>query len=230
MGEYQVDILDFEDSFTWNIACELEMIGLTSQIIPFSSVQNHLIKCKNNTSVKKILLFGPGPGHPDEYIFLQNHIAELLGFNNYFFMGICLGHQLLWKTLGVGTIQSDYPMHGQSVDVTLPNWNYFSKYLRGKKVAVQKYNSLKLDHKSLHEQLDEHVFFQEESLIGQFKRGITYQFHPESVGTTYRSEFFLGLKNFLYNESDENSNPHRRHLRSKTYSIPQTDVGESIFL
>jgi len=38
---------------------------------------------------------------------------------------------------------------------------------------------------------------QDELMMTTFKNGLTYQFHPESVGTSYRSLFFGTLDKYL---------------------------------
>ena len=71
-----VTICDFEDSFTYNIFSELNRIGVDSNVVSFSGIKEFLQKMMN-TKDRHVIILGPGPGHPSEYLFLQETILNL---------------------------------------------------------------------------------------------------------------------------------------------------------
>ena len=120
--------------------------------------------------------------------------------DNLFHLGVCLGHQIIGRVQGDKVIRSQMPLHGQAVPLKIPSWEgFFPKKTWNRNIQVQRYNSLTVRRRkvlgSLSEVLDENG----EVLIRSFKQGISYQFHPESVGTSFPSLFFEPLKYFLYN-------------------------------
>ena len=93
-------------------------------------------------------------------------------------MGICLGHQLIGLVDGFEIRKSLKPMHGEQVSIL------FNK----KYTWVQRYNSLALF---------ESARSSDEILIREWSRGVSYQFHPESIGTLNNSIFFKDLLHFI---------------------------------
>lgn len=202
----QATIIDFNDSFTYNIASELETLGVMSQIISWENCYEFL----NQTIFKErhALILGPGPGNPTDYESIFSQISKVILNPNIFFMGICLGHQIYWKMRGIDSVRSKNPMHGQAIKVELPDWNSFIGF-SGKTIFVQRYNSLVLNisESQFIKKFNDFqgLFYDDECLITRFNRGLTYQFHPESVGTSCPSIFFAPLSNFLYNQGYEGS-------------------------
>jgi anthranilate synthase component 2 len=192
-------LLDFEDSFTYNIVAVLREEGLFPEVIPFAEVSEFLESFW--PMEKTIVIYGPGPGAPTDHRDLYPKIAKLLQHPLVFHLGICLGHQLLWNLMGV-KIDRIPPVHGQAVTLNIPPWGgYFEQKDWGRRTWVQRYNSLALsgvdpnDRRFIFDQKREVV------LAGRFERGLTYQFHPESVGTSDPHIFFGHCHRFLYNDS-----------------------------
>ena len=75
-------------------------------------------------------------------------------------------------------------------------------FLLPRRITVQKYNSLTVKlNKNDCEALEEKGFYlyldSHELVMSRHKRLLTYQFHPESIGTTCPQLFFKPLLNFL---------------------------------
>lgn len=197
-----IDILlcDFEDSFTYNIYSELTQIYAPERIEVCAYTDQQKILDFIIGSEKKILILGPGPGHPDDYLKETKFIVDALRSKNIFIMGICLGHQLVWHKLGAKIVKSVSPCHGQKVSYALKS-KFWKALFHDKKIEVQRYNSLAVELNTVQkvktlknlEILADH----NEVIASYADRLITYQFHPESVGTTFPQTYFSVLKDFL---------------------------------
>ena len=200
-----ISLLDFNDSFTFNIATYLGLLGYSFQVIPFCRISSFLKSPFLFDSVH-VLVYGPGPGHPDEYSELFPSIKELFSCNKLFHLGICLGHQVIGRVFGDEVVRSMTPMHGQTVPLKVPSWkNHFPQEAWGRSVHVQRYNSLAIKGVNAKGGFKEVLDENDEVLMRSFEQGVSYQFHPESIGTSFPSLFFEPLNNFLYNFKYEKS-------------------------
>lgn len=189
-------LCDFEDSFTYNIFTELKLSGLKVMIVPKKKVPSFLEE-KMNTTQKEIIILGPGPGHPKEYKETLMALKKALTFSHLYFYGICLGHQLICECLGLAVERSCRPIHGESVLIDLSE-EISQRFNLERNLSVQRYNSLavRMNEKVKYElkKLEVDYFYLQDDLMGiKGKNFLSYQFHPESVGTTFRSQFFRGL-------------------------------------
>lgn len=183
-------LLDFDDSFTYNIASELSLLGLDCQVVHWS---NHcaVFHQLQTSQLASALILGPGPGHPDEYQEILPELRKLIGSERISILGICLGHQLLARMMGVEVVKSSLPLHGQSVDFAVPAW--LDQEFAGKTLQVQRYNSLTFFGRGMPADWQWSGNSDGEVMIMRHKNLLSYQFHPESVGTSYREIFFKPL-------------------------------------
>lgn len=171
----KITIVDFEDSFTYNIANVLFPFEKNIEVVGHRDFFRDT-KLLLNTSGKKAIIFGPGPGHPEEYRKYFEQIKTLMADENIYVMGICLGHQMMALAHGYKIKKSIEQIHGQSVEI----------FFNGISTRVQRYNSLA-------------VFVDENEInICEYKQAISYQFHPESVGTIQNDIFFERLLAFIH--------------------------------
>lgn len=176
-------LVDFEDSFTYNIAAEFEALGRPVEVIPWRGLT---LPAQTRPG---LLVLGPGPGHPDEY-----PIEEILlawWKSGVPLGGICLGHQLIARFLGLPVTRSVLPAHGEAFVWRVPaKWR--KQHRLPTFVEVQRYNSLAVPARALPrgwsgwEESGEWVAF-------SHARALSFQFHPESVGTSCPRQFFLPL-------------------------------------
>jgi anthranilate synthase component 2 len=176
----KIYIIDFEDSFTFNIATELFKYEQDIQVVShsdffsFKEFPKYVEKFKTPTAI----VLGPGPGDPEEYREYFPLINILRSNPMVYLMGICLGHQIFALIDGMSVRASLKPTHGGQVKINFDSRN----------MLVQRYNSLGVF---------ESPIGKNEIQVRQWTRGVSYQFHPESIGTENRSLFFKDLLDFL---------------------------------
>ncbi len=175
----QALFLDFEDSFTYNLIQEVEEIGVSVQLINWEKFTGE--------EEADLLILGPGPGHPDDYSAIFNKINAWLKDGKNIF-AVCLGHQIIWKLKGFEIIPSIRPIHGQSVELPISKDVASWINLEGP-LKVQRYNSLAVKYSRFMD-LELQIIDGEELMLAKSSQIISYQFHPESVGTNCRKSFF----------------------------------------
>ena len=172
----KIIIIDFEDSFTFNIASVLFPYEKSISVISHQDFFKTHLNNYLNSKKRHALILGPGPGHPNEYKKYFIEIEKLRKLKNFYIMGICLGHQILGLIDNKIISKSKKQIHGQTIFIEV----------NGLQQAVQRYNSLS-------------VYVDDTEVnISRFERGISYQFHPESIGTDSNSLYFIELLNFIH--------------------------------
>lgn len=171
----KITIVDFDDSFTYNIASTVYTFETNCSVVHHKKFFEN-IKDQKISDEKMAIIFGPGPGHPELYRQYIPQIKWLLEQPQVYLMGICLGHQLMGSVFGHEIHEVLDQLHGVAVDFQF----------NGAVIKVQRYNSLGVfkDDKEL--------------MMMKWTRGISYQFHPESVGTENNQIFFEELLNFIH--------------------------------
>jgi anthranilate/para-aminobenzoate synthase component II len=177
-------LLDFEDSFTYNVVQELTRLGFEVRVELWSDFEE--------LPSEGLLVLGPGPGHPDDYERIFPLLRKWLEEKRPLF-GVCLGHQIFWKLNGAEVLRSKEPLHGQKVKLDLsPKWKTWLGV--GGTVFVQRYNSLAvLSQSAVAPHGVENFVQDDEILISKGPKILTYQFHPESIGTSFRREFMRAV-------------------------------------
>lgn len=172
--------IDFEDSFSYNLVQALADAGFEVDVLSWKDYEV-------NPS-EGLLVLGPGPGHPDDYQKTFPLLKQWLNDERPFF-GVCLGHQIFWRLQYEDIVRSKEPLHGQKIKMELSEeWREWLN-IPGE-VFVQRYNSLTvIGQSALRNPYFQNFIQNDEILITRAPRVITYQFHPESIGTTYRKEF-----------------------------------------
>lgn len=197
-------LIDFEDSFTLNIASELFRQEIEVEVVHY---QDFFSNTSNSKLGQQKIILGPGPGHPHEYfnqLDLKHGISKLLSNQSNRIVGICLGHQLLGLTLGLEIVESVDKCHGVVVRHFVSEQSHcFPNSLHNCEVELQRYNSLALKIEDDSKLLNSHIYFEQdknkEIICLRSDQFLSYQFHPESIGTFYRDEIFSYIKEYLYN-------------------------------
>ena len=208
-----IALFDFEDSFTYNLYSDLKK---------FLSVDFGDIKVFHWTKLTDLklqdydlIVLGPGPGHPDEYSKIFPTVRSLISDKTNCFFAVCLGHQVLWRSLGAKVERLKSPIHGQGLELNIPLGSIWSnqQLCPQGKCLVQLYNSLSVDISHVKKlNICLNLLDRNNQLYGcHFKNGLSYQFHPESVGTSCPDLFFRAMTKISYNKFDGLKN--RRHIR-----------------
>lgn len=189
-----VYLIDFDDSFVFNIFSELTLRGIPSKIIHYTKLPDKAQLQLENASV----ILGPGPGSPSEYANLKGWLTSILNNNMIRIIGICLGHQILCECLGADIIKSNTIIHGETIHYKLDDT--WKNILKSKKlsISVQRYNSLAATFSADSVQklsVDWNLYFDKnECIMLENHQCFSCQFHPESIGTEKNEIFFDLIK------------------------------------
>ncbi|WP_372654454.1 hypothetical protein [Halobacteriovorax sp.] len=184
----KVAIIDFDDSFTFNIYSILKDLRVEAYVIDFKKVQIDFLSDFTH------VLLGPGPGHVDDYDSIFPLVDKLILDSlseRYKLLGICLGHQLIHYRLGREIKLLNSPIHGQSFKFKFPISEYLSKELQDNELQLQFYNSWGVVNEKSNLDFDLEIHGHSDEIIASFSKNITtYQFHCESVGTSCQRDLF----------------------------------------
>jgi anthranilate/para-aminobenzoate synthase component II len=176
-------LIDFDDSFTHNIASEFYLLGFPCRVISWRNWN------APEAELPGLLVLGPGPGHPDDYG-IETHMMSWWK-SGVPIVGICLGHQMIARFLGLPVVRAKHPCHGETVDLITPE-DWRKRLNLPRQIQVQRYNSLAVKQRQLPRGWQGWAH-EGEWLAFRHKRVISYQFHPESVGTSCPEKFFRPL-------------------------------------
>lgn len=180
-------IIDFYDSFTYNIAHYVEKLKVEVDVI-----RHDELTLSTLTEYDKIIL-SPGPGLPSEKTNLHSVINDFVGKKPI--LGVCLGMQAIGLFLGGKLINQAFVKHGIQESVTIVKESVLLEQLPAK-FSVGLYHSWAVG------ELDEHFVtaISENDVImaiessSQLLFGV--QFHPESIMTEYGLEILSNFINF----------------------------------
>lgn len=178
----KIILVDFDDSFTFNILGELKQIGFSCQVVHWTDLTpEHQFD---------LLILGPGPGHPHDYAplfpLLKVHLASKK------ILGICLGHQIIWNLQDALVTRSKDPLHGEKMRLILDS--FWKDFFQKDELIVQRYNSLAvLEHSVISDA--KLLSIDNEVMMSLQQQVIGLQFHPESLGTCSRSHLFRRIMN-----------------------------------
>jgi len=181
-------ILDNYDSFTYNLAQYVQMLG-----------EEVLVKRNDEVTPEEVLSSGlkglilsPGPGRPEAAGIMPRLIPML---NDVPTLGVCLGHQAIGYAFGGKVIRAKRLMHGKLSPITHNGEDIFKGVPQNTQVV--RYHSLVLERESLPECLEITAESDDGEIMGIRHRELPLfgiQYHPESILTQTGKR---QLKNFI---------------------------------
>ncbi len=188
-GATRTLIVDNYDSFTYNLAQYLEMLGSEVPVRRNDEIDLEGIRALAPTH----LVISPGPGGPADAGVSCAVVREFTG--EIPILGVCLGHQVIGYAAGGSVVRSRIPVHGKTSMVHHDGRGVFAGL--ASPTTVTRYHSLMVDGENLPECLE---------ISGRTGDGIVMslrhrehrvegvQFHPESILT---GDGMRMLENFL---------------------------------
>jgi anthranilate synthase/aminodeoxychorismate synthase-like glutamine amidotransferase len=185
----RVLLLDNQDSFTWNLAQALSVLGARVEVEASDSLS--LTRVRDGTF--DALVVSPGPGRPERAGRSVEAVREAP--RTMPVLGVCLGHQAAAVAFGGRVVHAPRPVHGKTSAVRHDGTGVF-RGLPSPFVATR-YHSLCVEPRSLPDSLLATAWSDDGVLMGLRHRTLPLegvQFHPESILTGW-GERLLG--NFL---------------------------------
>lgn len=188
----KIIMLDNLDSFTYNLVDEFECLGYQPTIYRNTLTADYIVEQLKQAEITYaagvILVLSPGPGDPSHAGCLMELIRKTVG--KYPILGICLGHQALIQHYGGVIGRAPKIVHGKSSNITHNGDGAFEHITNP--LPVARYHSLIAT--KMPEKLEMIAYFDEINgerltMAVQNKKDaiLAFQFHPESILTTYGS-------------------------------------------
>jgi len=188
----KIIMLDNLDSFTYNLVDEFQCLGYEPLIyrntLPIEYILEQLDQTAKNNPQGVILVLSPGPGDPTHAGCLMELIKHTVG--KFPILGICLGHQALIQHYGGVIGRAPEIVHGKSSNIEhtaegaflnianpLPVARYHSLVATQMPDTIEMIAQFTTDKNIL---LPMAVQHSKDAVLG-------FQFHPESILTTYGS-------------------------------------------
>ncbi|MGX7589430.1 aminodeoxychorismate/anthranilate synthase component II [Candidatus Vidania fulgoroideorum] len=182
-------LIDHYDSFTYNIYEFFGSFKKKVYVVKYNFVNKILIKL---IFYKPIIIIGSGPKNPKFYIKTLKILKAF--YKNLFFLGICLGHQIIAIFLGFFIKKSKNIIHGSLTKIKI-----FKSFLNifNKKIDVIRYNSLTVfKKKKIKTKILSNELKSKEIMIIYNKKFkiLSFQYHIESFFSKLKKKL---IKNYL---------------------------------
>lgn len=182
--------IDNEDDFIYMLSHMMTRLGYETLIVRYDH-----FKIEDYNSKEHLVVIGPGPGNPNDLgnykIKILFDITKKLLNSDIKVLGICLGHQIISKTLGFTLTKSIIPSQGMQKNIVF----------MGKKQYVGFYNSffaindINMDYREQGLQVE---FDDDEKIIYiKGEKFVSFQFHVESILTQNGIEILEKAMNYL---------------------------------
>ncbi len=202
----KIVMLDNLDSFTYNLVDEFQTLGFEPVVyrntLSATFILAEIDKIQQVPNQQVLLVLSPGPGNPSHAGCLMDLIEKSVGKTPI--LGICLGHQALIQYFGGIIDRAPEIVHGKSSSIEHNQQGVFNHVVNP--LPVARYHSLVATKVPSALDITAHfttvqgdhlpmaIEHQQAAIIG-------FQFHPESILTTYGSnllaqsiEHLLSLK------------------------------------
>ncbi len=172
--------IDNFDSFTYNLVDQFRSLG--HEVIIY---RNHIAASTIEQALQKlaqpIVLLSPGPGAPSEAGCMPELIQRLK--SKVPMIGICLGHQAIVEAYGGTVAGAGEIIHGKIS--MMQHDNHPTYHNLPSPFAIARYHSLVATHVSDELTVTAEVDGLVMSVVQEQDKVCGFQFHPESIMTTY---------------------------------------------
>lgn len=173
----RVLLLDNKDSFVWNLAQAVQVLGHEVNVLRSDRTTIEAI----HEAAPDAIIISPGPGHPETAGVSVAAVREFSG--RVPILGVCLGHQAIGVAFGAA-IRRAPPCHGKPWPVDHEGTGLY-RNLPSPMLACR-YHSLVVDPETLPQTLVADAHNPQGLLMGMHHRQeptFGVQFHPESFRT-----------------------------------------------
>lgn len=172
--------IDNFDSFTYNLVDQFRSLGYSVKIyrnnIPAETIEQAVNELEN-----PVVLLSPGPGAPSEAGSMPELILRMKG--KVPMIGICLGHQAIVEAYGGTVAGAGEIIHGKVSMMEHQNHAIYQNL--PSPLAIARYHSLVAtkvpESLTITAEVDDLVM----SVVHEEDKVCGFQFHPESIMTTY---------------------------------------------
>jgi len=182
-------LLDNHDSFAFNLARHLCLLGPRVVVVP-----SHGVTVADLRRMRpRALVISPGPCTPAEAGCSTDAVATFAG--EIPILGVCLGHQVIAVAAGARVVRAREPVHGRTSRIRHDAINLFAGI--PDPMTACRYHSLVVDPATLPRHLLAVAHDEEDTImaVADDRRAVYgVQFHPESILTRHG---FRLLANFL---------------------------------
>lgn len=177
----QVIMIDNYDSFTYNLVNQFRSLGAEVVVFRNDTPLKEIFKSERLENKQNVIVISPGPGNPKNAGYSLKIIQQYAG--QLPILGICLGHQAIVEAFGGNIGHAKQVVHGKADSITT-NLHAVFKNLPNPFTAAR-YHSLAAT--NLPDDLQSIARTKDEVMAVQHCKHkiISYQFHPESILTTY---------------------------------------------
>lgn len=188
----KIIMLDNLDSFTYNLVDEFQCLGYEPLIyrntLPVDFILERIKAEDDKNPQGVIIVLSPGPGDPSHAGCLLALISATVG--KYPILGICLGHQALIQHYGGIIGRAQEVVHGKSSNVEHTGTGAFLNITNP--LPVARYHSLVATQMPNNIELIAHFTSENGDVLPMAVEHsadavLGFQFHPESILTTYGS-------------------------------------------
>jgi anthranilate synthase component 2 len=195
-------MLDNLDSFTYNLVDEFQCLGFEPTVyrntLSADFIYNKMLEHTKQSGENIILVLSPGPGEPSNAGCLMALIKLCAG--KIPMLGICLGHQALIEHYGGSVGRADEIVHGKASAINHCGTGAFINIQNP--LPVARYHSL--IGKNIPEALTVIADFEKMpmAICNEKDAVLAYQFHPESILTTYGATLLAQSFDYLHSLSE----------------------------
>ncbi|MBM7038456.1 aminodeoxychorismate/anthranilate synthase component II [Vibrio ulleungensis] len=172
--------IDNFDSFTYNLVDEFRNLGHRVTIYRNNVSASDIVK-QLDALDDAVLVLSPGPGAPSDAGCMPELIQQVKGRTPI--IGICLGHQAIVEAYGGTVAGAGDIVHGKVAMMTHNDHPVYQGL--PSPFAIARYHSLVATHVSDELVVNAEVDGLVMSVVHENHKVCGFQFHPESIMTTY---------------------------------------------